>query len=208
MAETIHVMSRNEVIVAIGDGKLEPFHVISLNGTDQVPPVIFPRFQIPFSAQHFDDVPRDIELGLTGYKAVREAHVRDVLDLFSSPPGKYQDRSVIIHCAAGYSRSSGMALAIFAQDNKRNQYAMDSSSSAQTALNSLRDLRLSIKKTLDMDLRKNSKVLPNARIVWYADQILNYDYHLLAEYVHEYEISDVWTLLGESEPDCWQERMK
>ena len=207
MAETIHVMSRNEAIVAIGDGKLDAFHVVSINGNDQVPPPIFSRFGISFSATHFDDVPRDLDFGVTGYKAVTESHVGEILSLFSSPPNHHEDRNVIIHCSAGYSRSSGLALAIFAQNNMRNCWKDESKDCdrAQLALNSLRDLRLSIKKTLDMNLRKNPKVLPNVRIVWYADQILGYNYHLLNEYVCEYEISDVWQLLGEPEPESWNE---
>lgn len=210
---TIHlrIMGRNEAIVAVGDGLLQPSAIVSIYGVGgRVPPVLAEyaharagllgerRSHVPVLAMEFDDVPRDQQ----GYRAVTREQVQQAI---AAPVRVAGD--VLIHCAQGISRSAGIALAIRADQVKRAAAANPN----KAVWHCDADVRLGAREALEAvvadaiatardGFREGSSIVPNARIVWYADQIIGYNGHLLREYVEHFNVRDVWASLGEDAP--------
>ncbi len=140
--------------------------------------------------EHFDpslgilcsDTPRDWQ----GHVAPTEDHVREVIDFARTVAG-----SILIHCGAGISRSSGFALAILA----------DRMADPDLALKALDD---AVRETFTRKLRFQQKDHhPNNRIVMHIDAICGFDGRLVEAFCKRYSERDFWQSVNGSD-DPWE----
>lgn len=195
MSVRFHILGRKEARQAVdrvfGDPSrriLSPVAIVSISG-DEPPPSQLRDLGVPLLPLCFDDVPRDVQ----GYSAPKREQI-EALIAWWDPLGV--DGDVIVHCAAGISRSSACALTLIAaaygapRDHDRARLAV-------------LDLLASVHATESMGLRDDLGIRPNPRIVWLADQILGWDGHLLAAVEDVFAMRGLWVDLGEEPPKGW-----
>jgi predicted protein tyrosine phosphatase len=198
----LHVLSRKEARAAVyrvfGDPTrrlLQPSAIVSL-ANDEPPPHELVALGVPLLAMQFDDVPRD--LPLSGYRAATREQVEQLLVWWSAH--RPDDGDVIVHCAAGISRSSACALAMIAASfggyKARGQARL-----------CILDLLAAVYDSHQQGLRDDATIRPNPRIVWLADQILGWDGHLLAAVEDVFAMRGLWVDLGEEPPKGWPGRV-
>ena len=131
-------------------------HVISINDPEEPPPSPLQKHQGTHLILHFHDI-SEARFALGGYTMPERQDVQRIIkfaeDLDSSS-------EVLVHCAAGISRSSAAALTVLASKLEPNS---DSAVQAMQAV-------LAIKRMIH----------PNARMVQFADELLGYGGHLVA----------------------------
>lgn len=200
MTARLHILGRKEAREAVdrvfGDPTrrlLQPVAVVSISG-DEPPPRELVRLGVPLLGLQFDDVPRDAH----GYNAPKAEHVAALIAWWDvhAPDG-----DVIVHCAAGISRSSACALALIAAGYGKDCRTRDAARSC------VLDLLSAVHDTHQQGLREDAGIRPNPRIVWLADQILGWRGHLLAAVEDVFAMRGLWVDLGEEPPKGWPGRV-
>jgi len=187
----IWVMGRGEAIVAVGDRGLVPSGVVSIFGTpspsgraDYAPP-LFASMGIEMHPLQFDDVSRSHD----GYVEAEKYQIAGALGWSA----KITDEgSILVHCAAGISRSAALALAIRAQAQPGR--------TVEDAKRAVRCMIDDVDLTYQNGFRDDRSIRPNLRVVWLADQILGYECKLFDEVVKEWGVRHPWLDLGISDP--------
>lgn len=133
-------------------------HVISINDPHVEPPESFHRHSARKLALAFEDIRGPLEEKEAWEKAPTLEDVRTVLEFASSI--KSRD-PVLVHCWAGISRSSSVALAILASR------CAPSSQGAEAAFRHL------------FEAKGKDGISPNAHITRYADELLGFQGALL-----------------------------
>jgi predicted protein tyrosine phosphatase len=135
-------------------------HVISINDPDSHPPETLTGHSARNLVLHF----HDILMSRAGTEsAYYTAPTRDdVHEIVRFARAIRSEEEVLIHCAAGISRSSAAALTVFAAKLKPSRRA---ALHAVTAV-----------------LEAKSSIFPNATMVGHADEILGYDCELINAY--------------------------
>lgn len=199
MSVRFHILGRAEARRAVslafaGPERriLSPSAVVSISGSEPVPRELR-DLGVPVLGLQMDDVPRDVQ----GYSAPTRAHV-EALIAWWDPLAVEGD--VIVHCAAGISRSSACALALIASGYGADHRERDA------ARLCVLDLLANVHATESMGLRDDLGIRPNPRIVWLADQILGWDGHLLAAVEDVFAMRGLWVDLGEEPPAGWPGR--
>jgi predicted protein tyrosine phosphatase len=178
----LYIMSRAEAADAVTHRKLSPTEIISIGDADcdDMPSVFLPYAEgkgIPLTRFQFDDVARSFTVYVPpSYEDVAAVVERERLE-----------GDVLIHCAAGISRSTGMGLAI-----RASQQPGRTSADARRALWQIHD---DVQDTKSAGFRKHGALNPNPRIVWHTDSILKYDGALMGAFGAEY--GDAWADIGE-----------
>lgn len=195
----LYVLAREEAVMVITRKRINPVGIISIGGVDSggVPQVLAEHGSAllaltmsdvskfyPHSACRVPH-PMDVWLALEFY-----AHAREVTERMQLP-----DPSVIVHCAAGISRSAGIALAIKAKEAlARNAHNGDDELTAKEAIC---NLVADVAHAHAHGFRDDDGIYPNPRIVYHADLILGFHGVLLREYTRRWTTSDLWDRLGE-----------
>lgn len=135
-------------------------HVISINDPEHHPPETLTGHSARNLVLHFHDVRIERLRRPDDVLPSRE----DVHAIVRFARGIELDHEVLVHCAAGISRSSAAALAVFAA---KLQPSRDSAKLAVTALLKAKDVNL---------------IHPNGIMVSYADEIMGYAGELLGAY--------------------------
>lgn len=202
-----HVLGRKEAREAVElhsviDGapqrrSIYPTAIVSISG-DEPPPRQLVTMGVPLLGMQFDDVPRDYE---GRYRAATREQIERLLTWSSE---HVKDGDVIVHCAAGISRSSACALAMIA--SKVHRPPDDPAGMWANARFCVLDLLSSVHDSQQQGLREDTGIRPNPRIVWLADQILGWNGHLLAAVEDVFAMRTLWADLGESPPADWPGR--
>ena len=204
MTARLHILGRKEAREAVdrvfgdpGRRILSPVAVVSISG-DEPPPRQLVALGVPLLGLQFDDVPRD--LPDHRYRAASREQIEHLLAWWSSV--QPIDGDVIVHCAAGISRSSACALALLAASRRNPPDDLDATVARLCVL----DLLASVHATEQAGLRDDLGIRPNPRIVWLADQILGWRGHLLAAVEDVFAMRGLWVDLGEEPPAGWPGR--
>jgi predicted protein tyrosine phosphatase len=168
----LRVTSREEAVDAVRHRKLRPSAIFSIGGFGfgvfDMPSTLAIYGEdkgVPVTRLEFDDVPCPTLAGSVppSYEDVARA-------LEPERRGEHP-RVILIHCAAGISRSTGIALSLHASEQPGRTLA-----DARRAYSQLHN---DILDTKAAGLRGHTAYHPNPRIIWHADAILGYDGALL-----------------------------
>ena len=144
-------------------------HVISINNPDTKPPRPLPAHQGEHLILYFHDI-SSLSSRLAGFQKPGR---QDVERIIKFAEGIGSSSEVLIHCAAGISRSSAAALTVIASKLE------PSTVSAQKAVQAV----LAIKNTIH----------PNALMVEFADELLGYKGKLVAAHSSTFQGGDlIW----------------
>lgn len=124
----------------------------------------------------FDDIERASHLW---YQPCMQHHVEPMLRLAARV--KEQPAPVLVHCAAGISRSTATALVLLA--------ALSEPGQEKAALD---HLLASVQNTYEKGLRADLFIRPNRRVVWWGDQLLNREGALLELVQRSFAYHDVF----------------
>lgn len=205
MTVRLHVLGRKEARMAVdriwGDPSrriLTPSAVVSIGCLEPVPGEL-QALNVPLADLQFDDVCRDLH----GYSAPKREQIEHLLTWWSA--NRPEDGDVIVHCAAGISRSSACALALLA--SRIGPWSADDCFARPSAARLLvLDLLAAVHDSHQQGFREDTSIRPNPRIVWLADQILGWDGHLLAAVEDVFAMRGLWVDLGEEPPVGWPGR--
>lgn len=161
----IDIMSRQqaESVFARRSERSTYRHAISIICTDDTRPNNIEKYEGRLLQLRFDDLNRhilSIQHNLGGFKPPNYEHVQKIIDF-----AKGVDGNLLVHCAAGISRSAGAALTVITThmgDGKERQ-------------------------AIDRLMRFKASVWPNDLIVHYADELLGRNGKLWNAYYERFE---------------------
>jgi predicted protein tyrosine phosphatase len=203
-----HILGRKEARQAVdrvfGDPSrriLSPSAVVSISSEEPAPSQLR-DLRVPILTLQMPDVTRDMPTH--GYFAPTREHVEALLAFATE---YVREGDVIVHCAAGISRSSACTLALLAQYGVPKHDGLSRGNRMRDAARlCVLDLLASVHDTHAAGLRDDVGIRPNPRIVWHADQILGWRGHLLAAVEDVFAMRGLWVDLGEEPPAGWPGR--
>lgn len=155
-----------------------PTHTLSIGGLNSGVPSwwgLAQQYQQKVLRLNFDDV----EYSHDGYEPASPDDVRAILGFLSQLP---PDADVLIHCAAGISRSTACAWLYFALRDPGT---------------ASRKLYLTLEKNTVMGLRDSASHRPNRQIIWLASRIASrpdWRAKFRKNYIHAYKNWDTFRI--------------